>query len=70
MSFAGKVWRLLVGIKDGLVLIAIGWFGFLSVRRLLGFEALEWSQVVSYLIAIPVLLVPRVFEYVWDRVGK
>ena len=33
MSFAGKVWRLLVGIKDGLTLLFLLLFFGAAVRR-------------------------------------
>lgn len=52
-----------------MVLGAVGWLGFLAVRRLLGFEPIEWSFVVSYLVSIPVLFVPSYLERVWNRVG-
>lgn len=51
------------------ILVVIGWFGFLTTRRLLGFEAFEWSAPIGLLLSIPVLLLPTYFRRVWDRIG-
>lgn len=52
------------------IVVVVGWLGFLSVRRLLGFEALEWSFIVSYALSIPVLLIPVYLKRVWQRIGR
>lgn len=57
-------------IVSVLVMIAIGWFGSLTIRTLLGFERLDWSPVVSYVVSLPVLLIPVLLDYVWARVGQ
>jgi hypothetical protein len=39
---------------------AAGWYGFISARRLIGFEALPWTPVPSVLIATGIVLIPVV----------
>lgn len=52
------------------VTVICGWIGFLSIRRLLGFDALEWSQYVSYLLVLPVLGIPYYLKRTWQRIGR
>ena len=67
--------------REGLILLAIvvvSWtitvaalyFGFLSVRRLLGYEPLPELVPVSVVIATGVLLVPAFLDYVVTRVSR
>jgi hypothetical protein len=38
--------------------LAAGYFGVLALRRLLGYEPLDWTGVISYVIAEAILLIP------------
>lgn len=65
--------RLLLG-----VLVVVCWtitaaalyLGFLSVRRLLGFEALGFLAPVSFVVALGVLLLPAAIDAVITKIAK
>jgi hypothetical protein len=57
-------------IVSAVVTIAAGYFGFLAVRRMLGFDALDWSPILSLAFSIPVLFVPAYLRRVWRSVGR
>ena len=46
-----------------------GWLGFVSTRRLLGWDPLDWSPFVGYLLAVPVLAIPAYLKRTWMRIG-
>lgn len=65
-------------VASAAILVALGWFAVLTVRRLLGFEQLGDIVVlglsipvglIGLLISIPVLMLPHYFRRVWQRVG-
>jgi hypothetical protein len=56
-------------IVSWVITVAALYFGFLSVRRLLGFDALPQLVPVSAIVAIGVLLIPAFLDYVVDRVA-
>lgn len=60
-SFVGVSW---------IITLAGGWFVFTSARRLLGFPALDWTPLVSLLIASIVLFIPAALDYLVDRVAR
>lgn len=47
-----------------------GYFGFLSVRRLLGLDALEGTALLSALIASVVLYIPAGLDWVVGRIAR
>jgi uncharacterized membrane protein YjjB (DUF3815 family) len=47
-----------------LITAAAGWFGFISARRLIGFEPLPWTPVPSVLIATGIVLIPVLIDAV------
>lgn len=49
---------------------AAAYFAFLAVRRLLGYEALDWSPYASSAVAIFVLLIPTYLERIVARVAR
>lgn len=53
-----------------LIIVAVGWLAFVQVRRLLGFEPFELSALISYVLTIPVLLIPLFLERVLWRIGQ
>jgi len=52
------------------ITIAALYFGFLAVRRLLGYEPLPELVPVSAVIAIGVLLIPAFLDYIVERVAR
>lgn len=67
--------------RDGLLLLAFVlvawtltaaslWWGFVSIRRIVGFEALDWTPFVSVVIAAVVLLIPAYLDAIVSRVAK
>lgn len=62
------VLQALVVISWAITLTA-GWFGFLSLRRVVGLPPLDWSSVVSLAIAEAVLLIPVYIVAVVRSVG-
>lgn len=53
-----------------LVTVAAAYFGFLTVRRLLGFEPLPELAPVSALVAFGVFMIPAFLDAVVDRVAR
>lgn len=53
-----------------LVTVAALYFGGLSVRRLLGFEALPQFSAVSAVIAFAIFLIPAFLDAVVERVAR
>jgi hypothetical protein len=51
-----------------IVTIVSIWVGFLNVRRLLGFTALEWSPFVTGILVIIVLQVPLILDGLTQRI--
>lgn len=45
------------------------WVGLLTVRRLLGFPALEWSPPVTGLLAVIIFWVPVLFDWVVNQIA-
>lgn len=52
------------------ITVTAGWVGFLSVRRLLGFEPISWSPVVTTVLAIVLVFLPEFLERVVDRIER
>lgn len=52
-----------------IVTAAAGYFGFVSVRRLLGFEPIPGTPFVSTIVAICVLFIPALLDAVVKRVA-
>jgi uncharacterized membrane protein YidH (DUF202 family) len=52
------------------ITLAAGYFGFLSVRRLFGFDAFDWSPLASAVVALAVLLLPARIRYVARRITR
>ena len=57
-------------IASLVVVIALGWFAIVTARRLLGFEAFDWTPIVSWIIVMPALLLPDYLWRVWRMVGS
>lgn len=49
---------------------AAGFFGALSARRLLGYEAIDWTPFASVIVASVILFIPVFLDYVVDRVAR
>lgn len=49
---------------------AAGFYGFLGVRRVLGFEPIPGAAVVSIAIASAVLLIPVFLEWTVERIRR
>ena len=49
---------------------AAGYFAFVSARRIFGFEALEWTPIVSLVVATVILLIPAALDYVVGLVAR
>jgi uncharacterized membrane protein len=45
------------------------WIGFLSVRRLIGFEALDWSPFITGVLVVLVLQIPMILDGLVQRVA-
>lgn len=56
-------------VTAALILLPVGWIGFLSIRRLFGLDPIDWSYIVSYLVSLPVLFIPRYLARQWERLG-
>jgi hypothetical protein len=50
------------------VTLAAGYYGFLSARRVLGFEPLPGAALVSVLVAAVVLLIPSFLDWTVGRI--
>lgn len=50
--------------------IAATWFGYLALRRLLDFEPLDWSPVVSLALAVGVFLLPPFLDLIDKRIAE
>lgn len=53
-----------------IVTVAGAWVGFLLVRRMLGFEALDWSPPITGVATVVVLQVPSTLDGLVQRVGR
>lgn len=53
-----------------LITSGAGYFGYLSARRLLGFGPLDWTPIVSVLLASAVLLIPAFLDHIVSRVAR
>lgn len=53
-----------------IVTVAGIWVGFLSVRRLMGFEPLGWTAPITGLITVFVLQVPSILDGLVSRVSR
>lgn len=53
-----------------IVTVAGAWIGFLLLRRMLGFEALDWSPPITGVATVIVLQVPAILDGLVDRVGR
>lgn len=53
-----------------LITVAAAYFGFLTVRRMLGFEPLPELAPVSAVIAFGIFLIPAFLDAVVDRVAR
>lgn len=65
--------RLLLGslvVTAWIVTIAALYLGFLSVRRMLGYDALPALAPVSFLISVAVLVIPTGLDFVIDKIAK
>lgn len=65
--------RLLLGILVGVcwtITAAALYLGFLSVRRLVGFEALGFLSPVSFVISLAVLSLPAVIYAALEKIAK
>jgi len=49
---------------------AAGFYGFMAVRRLMGFDSLEWASAVSALVAIGVLFIPVALDAAVQRIAR
>jgi hypothetical protein len=56
-------------VVAGSITIAAGWFGFLTVRRILGFEPIDGTQFVGFIIAEFVLLIPLYLDTIVDVIA-
>lgn len=45
------------------------WIGFLSVRRLIGYEPLDWSAPVTGIVTVLVLQIPMILDGLVQRVA-
>ena len=52
------------------ITVAAGYFAFVSARRLLGYGALEWTPVVSLVIATMILCIPAALDYIVGLVAR
>lgn len=52
------------------ITVAAGLFGFFSIRRLAGFQPVDWQPLASLLIASAVLVLPRYLESVVARIAS
>lgn len=50
--------------------VAALWWGFVSVRRIVGFEPLDWTPFVSVVLAAVVLFIPAYLDAIVGRVAK
>jgi hypothetical protein len=53
-----------------IITIAAAVFAFLSARRVLGFEALEWTPGLTLFMATLILLIPAGLDYVVGLVAR
>jgi uncharacterized membrane protein len=58
----------LLTLIAGTITLAALYFGVMSVRRLLGFEAFPWAPTVSVLLSATVLLIPVGIDLVVERI--
>jgi hypothetical protein len=56
-------------VVSGSITFAAGWFGFLTVRRILGFEPIDGSQFAGFIIAELVLLIPLYLDTIVDVIA-
>ena len=61
---------LLVWLFTAVVTVAGAWVGFLLVRRMLGFEALDWSPPITGVATVVVLQVPSILDGLVGGVGR
>lgn len=59
-----------VVVVSWVITIAVLYFGFLTIRRLLGFAPLPELIPVSAIVATGVLLIPAFLDYIVDRVAR
>ncbi len=65
--------RLVLGafvIVSVLITTAAGYFGLLTVRRIIGFEPLEFTPIISLFVVIVVLLIPVYLDQLVQRVAR
>lgn len=53
-----------------IVTVAGVWIGFLSVRRILGYEPLGWSAPITAVVTVFVLQVPMLLDALVGRVSR
>lgn len=51
------------------ITVTAGWFGFLSIRRVAGFDALPWSPLIGIVLASMILLIPEALDRLIDRIA-
>lgn len=54
-------------VGSTIVNVASLWFGFLAVRRLLGFDPIDWTPPASAVVALALELVPIYFAIEFRR---
>lgn len=52
------------------VTLAAGYFGFLSLRRVWGFEPLPWTPIAGLVVSTTVLLIPPFLVWIVRRIQK
>ena len=52
------------------ITVAAGYFALVSARRLLGYEAIEWTPIVSLIVATAILFIPAALDYVVGLVAR
>lgn len=57
-------------IVSVMITVAAGYFGFVALRRMLGYDPLDWTPTVSVLLAIVILFIPTMLDLVVARVAR
>ena len=50
--------------------VAATWYGILSIRRLLDLDPIDWSPIVSVILACGIFFVPRYLAWTWHRIEE
>lgn len=59
-----------IALVSTIVTGAAVWIGILSVRRMLGYDPLDWTAPITGLVVVAVLQVPMILDSLVSRVGK